>query len=129
MEIVGSPPVLAGLRCEALICEGFICQGELVASANVVHLCFAGSWHKLVIDCGAIIWRQSDSIPAPWAVESEGWNYPHADVGGTAGVIGHRLQCYEMATTPNGGQVAFLFDNGRTIFIHNENDRSTFRIA
>jgi hypothetical protein len=129
MEIVGPPPELAGLECQALICEGFVCKGEPVTTASVVHLCFAGSWHKLIIDCGVIIWRQSASMPVPWAVESEGWEYPHVDVGGTAGVIGHRLQHYEMTTISDGGQVAFLFGNGRTIFIDNENDRSTFRIA
>jgi hypothetical protein len=42
MEIVGRAPELAGLLCDALICEGFAHNGKLVASANVVHACFAG---------------------------------------------------------------------------------------
>ena len=128
MEIVGRAPELAGLLCEALICEGFAHNSELVANANVVHLCFAGVWHKLVIDCGVIIWRPSVGQPNPSMVASEGWEYPHVDVGAIAGVIGHRLEDYRMATTAAGSQVMFLFDNGRTITIKNENDLSAFQI-
>ena len=132
MEIAGRAPELAGLLCEAFICEGFAHDGELVANANVVYLCFAGAWHKLVIDCGVIIWRPSSGQPSPSIVEgweaSKGWEYPHVDVGAIAGVIGHRLKEYSMTTTPAAGKVSFLFDNERTIIIDNENDLSTFRI-
>ena len=57
-ENVGHPPELAGLLCDAFFCEGFANQDKLIANANVVHMRFAGTWHKLVIDCGVIIWRQ-----------------------------------------------------------------------
>lgn len=40
------------LLCEAFICEGFVSKGVLHANANVVYLCFANVWHKLVIDGG-----------------------------------------------------------------------------
>ena len=60
MEIVGRAPKLAGLLCEAFICEGLFQNGKLFANANVVHLCFAGVWQKLVIDCGVFIWRPSE---------------------------------------------------------------------
>ncbi|HEV2677172.1 MAG TPA: hypothetical protein VGV37_21775 [Aliidongia sp.] len=39
------------------------------------------------------------------------------------------LQLEELEATPAGGHIAFWFDNGRTIFIENENDQSAFRIA
>ena len=52
MEIVGHAPELDGLLCEAFICEGFVSKGVLHANANVVYLCFANVWHKLVIDGG-----------------------------------------------------------------------------
>lgn len=129
VEIVGHPPELAGLLCDALICEGYFYKGELIANANVVYLCFEDTWHKLVIDCGVIFWRQQVKLPKPWAVENEGFEYPHVDVGADAGVIGHRLESYEMATSTNGGHVTFLFDQGRIITIDNENDHSTFRIG
>jgi hypothetical protein len=128
MEIVGRAPELAGLLCEAFICEGFVHNGERVSNANVVHLCFAGAWHTLVIDCGVIIWRPSSGQPRPWRIASEGWEYPHIDVGAFAGIIGHRLKEYRMATTTAGGKVTFLFDNERTITIDNENDLSRFQI-
>jgi hypothetical protein len=128
MEIVGRAPELAGLLCDALLCEGFAHNGKLVSNANVVHLCFAGGWHKLVIDCGVIIWRPSVGQPNPWMLVSEGWEYPDVDVGAIAGVVGHRLEDYRMATTVTGAQVMFVFDNGRTITINNENDLSTFQI-
>jgi hypothetical protein len=112
-----------------LICEGFINKGEPVADASVVFLCFAGTWHKLIIDCGVIIWRKVDAVPRPWRVESEGWEYPHVDVGAAAGVIGRCLEHYQMATSAGAAQVIFKFDNGRCVTIENENDLSTYRIG
>jgi hypothetical protein len=73
LEIVGDPPGLDGLLREAFICEGFVYKGEVVVTANTVHLCFAGTWHRLNIDAGVIIWRQSAKAPAPWAVPEQGW--------------------------------------------------------
>ncbi|RXH21292.1 MULTISPECIES: hypothetical protein [Bradyrhizobium] len=128
MEIVGRAPELTGLLWDAFICEGFAHNGQLVANANVVHACFAGVWHKLVYDCGVIIWRPSENQPHPWSVASEGWECPHVDVGAIAGVVGHRLDDYRMVTTATGSQVVFLFDDGRTITINNENDLSAFQI-
>jgi hypothetical protein len=128
MEVVGRVPELAGLLCEAFICEGFVHDGELVASAHVVYLCFAGAWHKLVIDCGVIIWRPSPGQPSPSAIASEGWEYPHIDVGAIANVIGHRLKEYRMQTATAGGKVTFFFDNERIITIDNKDDTSSFRI-
>ncbi len=128
MEIVGRAPELAGLLCEAFICEGFVHNGQLVENAGVVYLCFAGAWHKLVIDCGVMIWRSWSGQPSPWAIPSEGFEYPHVDIGDIAGVIGKRLKEYRMATTATGGKVTFLFGNERTITIDNENDLSTFQI-
>ncbi|MES2197708.1 MAG: hypothetical protein V4517_25090 [Pseudomonadota bacterium] len=129
MEIVGRAPELAGLQCEAFICQAFVYKGELASNAHVVYLCFAGEWQTLSIDCGVIFWRRSVGRPEPWMVASEGWEYPHVDVGAIADVIGQRLKNYRMAANGSEGQVMFLFDNGRTIAINNENDVSTFQIG
>jgi hypothetical protein len=128
MEIIGHAPELAGLLCEAFICEGFVHKGEPIANANAVYLCFAGAWHSLVIDCGVIIWRPAAGQPSPSMIESEGWEYPHVDVGAISGGVGLRLKEYRMATTAAAGKVTFLFENGRAIVIDNEDDRSTCRI-
>jgi hypothetical protein len=100
----------------------------LGANANVVHVCFADVWHKLVLDCGVAIWRRSEGQPKPWTMASEGWEYPHVDVGAISGVIGLRLRGYRMETIADGGKVVFLFEGGRTISIVDENDQSNFRI-
>jgi hypothetical protein len=127
-EIVGLAPELARLLCQAAICQGFVYRGELVQNAGVVHLCFDGIWHRLIIDCGVIIWRESKGPPAPANIASEGFEYPLVDAGALAGIIGHRLDGYTMATTGAGGRVVFRFDNGRTITINNENDLTAFHI-
>lgn len=129
MEIIGRPPELAGLICQAFICDGFVYEDKLESNANVVHLRFADTWHKLVIDCGVIIWRLSLEPPQPWAIEEQGWRYPHANVGGMAGAIGHHLEHYRMESTPSGAKVMFSFDNGKTIVISNQDDLSTFTIT
>ena len=110
--VIGQPPDLAGLICEGLLCEGFVMGGELLASANVVFLRFEDIWHRLCIDCGVIFWKVQERTPEPWAVEGEGWTYPHVNVGSFAGVVGHRLDHYTMRTTADGGQVVFVFDGG-----------------
>ncbi|RXH12061.1 hypothetical protein EAS56_18370 [Bradyrhizobium guangzhouense] len=129
MELIGHPPELAGLLCEAFICEGCVCKGEIVAGANVFYLCFAGTWHRLAIDCGVIFWWPVLEEPGPWKIASEGWEYPHIDLGAAAGVVGHRLREYRMEIVAAGGSVIFHFDNDRTIAIDNENDASHFRIG
>lgn len=129
MEIIGHPPDLAGLLCEAFICQSFVCKGEVVSNANVTYLRFAGEWHRLIIDCGVIFWRRQTETPQPWSIESEGFDYPHIDVGKVAGVIGQGLKDYRMTAHSGRTLIAFTFENGRSIFIENENDQSTFRIA
>lgn len=129
MEVVGCPPELAGLQCEGLICEAFIHRGQRGASANVVYLCFEGIWYRLVIDCGVIFWRQQVEAPKPWSIDELGLQYPHADVGKMADVVGRRLRYYRMDDTPSGAAVTFAFENGRTVIIDNTDDQTTFRVA
>jgi hypothetical protein len=128
-NIVRHAPELAGLLCEAFICEAYVFEGELVANANVVYLRFAGAWHKLVIDCGVIIWRPFQYEPSPSAIPSKGCEYPHVDVGAIAGVVGRRLRDYTMETAAAKGKVTFVFDNDRTVIIDNESDISSFSIV
>ncbi|SEM35817.1 hypothetical protein [Bradyrhizobium sp. OK095] len=128
MELIGQAPELTGLLCEAFICEGCVFKGKPLDNAGVVYLRFDGVWHRLVIDCGVIFWRPFSDQPSPWDIASEGWEYPHVDVGAIASVVGHRLREYRMETFSAGGSVIFYFDNDRTVTIHNENDASNFRI-
>ena len=129
MEVVGKPPKLTGLICEAFICESFVHKGQLAANANLVYLCFADIWHKLVLDYGVIIWRRPAEAPTPKAIDDLGYQSAHADIGALAGVIGHRLEDYRMQSDSITAEVVFSFENGRAIIIQNANDRSTWRIA
>jgi hypothetical protein len=128
-EIVGRPPALAGLACAGFVCQGFVNKGEPVQNAGTVYLRFSETWYRLIIDCGVIIWRDQTEAPEPWSVESEGWDYPHVDVGAAAGIVGERLQDYQMTTGAGRGCVTFKFANGRSVFIENNNDVSTYRIG
>ena len=128
-QIIGQPPKLAGAVCEGLLCEGFSADGDLLASANVVYLRFRGVWHRLCIDGGVIFWKEQDHEPASWSVRDKGWEYPHVDVGTSAGIVGQRLAHYEMTTNESTVQVNFLFDQGSKVIIENTNDRSDYRIV
>jgi hypothetical protein len=66
--------------------------------------------------------------PNPWSIASEGFEYPHVDVGASSDIIGLRLSDYRMETTAAGTKVIFLFESGRTIAIIDENDKSNFRV-
>ncbi len=127
--MIGHPPELAGLVCEALICQGFVSDDEVVTTAGVVFLRFRDVWHRLNIDAGVIFWKVQDQTPEPWNVMEEGWAYPHVDVGAAAGVIGLRLDHYEMTATDRGARVAFSFDHGREVIIDNVDDRSDYQIV
>ncbi len=128
-QMTGQPPELAGEVCEGLLCEGFSADGDLLASANVVYLRFRGIWHRLRIDGGVIFWKEQDHEPAPWGVRDKGWEYPHVDVGISAGIIGQRLDHYEMITKESTIQVNFVFDQGCKVIIENMNDRSDYMIV
>lgn len=128
-QVIGQPPALAGEVCEGLLCQGVSADGDLLASANVVYLRFRGIWHRLCIDGGVIFWKEQDHEPAPWGVPDEGWQYPHVDVGFSTGIIGRRLDHYEMIAKESTVQVNFVFDQGRKVIIENTNDRSDYRIV
>lgn len=129
LEIVGQPPKLVGLKCEAFICERFVYKGRVLSNANIVHLCFGGDWHKLILDSGVAIWRRSEGSPKPWSIPNEGFEYPHHDVGDAANVIGEYLKQYDMAATTSGCRVVFSFSNGKIVAINSMHDRSDYQIA
>ncbi|MGJ4887151.1 hypothetical protein ACQR1Y_03125 [Bradyrhizobium sp. HKCCYLRH3099] len=129
MELIGDPPELAGLPCEAFICEAFIYKADLVANANLVYLRFAGIWHQLVLDCGVIFWRRLTGAPSPDAIDELAFQSTHTDVGAVTGVVGQRLRDYRMSSNSITAEVRFCFENGCTIIIDNADDRTTWRTA
>lgn len=124
----GQPPALAGKHCDAIICQQFWYQGELSAPAHVIHLQFDESWYRLYFDCGVIFWREEDEAPKAWAVPEEGWDYPLADLGASAKLVGLRLAAYDMESFPGGSRIAFRFEGGRTLTFEDVGDRTHFVI-
>jgi hypothetical protein len=127
-EIVGEPPDLAGLVCQGLIAEGFVCEGEIVTDTNVLYLQFADRWHRMVIDSGVIFWRPQNTPPKPWAVEEEGWVYPHFDLGVAAGLVGQRLTHYKMEADTVRCSICFEFAHGPMLLVEGVNDSVSHRV-
>jgi hypothetical protein len=125
--IIGRAPDLAGKRCDAIVCQQFRYRGELAEPANVVHLQFDGSWHRLSIDCGVVFWGTERQAPRAWSVEEEGWDYPLEDLGSTIGLVGACLRAYEMEPSPpDGARVVFHFEGGHRLAFENVDDRTCY---
>lgn len=128
LEFIGQPPAIEGKRCQGLICQGYEFNRELLATASVTYLKFEGVWHRVCFDPGTVHWRTCPTAPEPSAVPEEGWNYPQADVGLAAGLIGVRLTSYTTATTERGISVVFIFENGRQLLIDNVDDCTNYQL-
>jgi len=116
-EMHGELPKLEGLSCEAMYCQSFVANGALVDNANVTYARFAGKWHRLAIDFPAFFWRVTDQETPGFAVETEGWNYPLADVGAEAEVVGQQLLALVVSSSAESATVEFAFPGGRTVRI------------
>jgi hypothetical protein len=55
--------------------------------------------------------------------------FPDRCGAANTGVVGQRLDRYEIKTAEDSTQVVFVFDGGVSIIVNNENDRSNYRIA
>jgi hypothetical protein len=128
LEIVGTPPDLNGRICEGFICEGYEFDGEAAATANVTYWKFGDAWYRLYFEPHMVFWREWNEQPKPWKIDEESWNYPHADVGAGAGVVGVRLGSYEMSATPEGSKVLFRFENGTQIVIEDKNEVASYAV-
>src|SRR5688572_25084783 len=102
LDVNGQAPDLAGITCEAILLQQFVHAGVLVEPANVIHLKFAGQWHRLYFDYGIVFWRLSEGAPEPWTDTEEDWHNPVYDLGSDAGVVGSQLDRYSMASTQGG---------------------------
>jgi hypothetical protein len=128
LELIGRPPLIEGQRCEGLICEGFECDGELIQTANVTYLRFGGTWHRLCFDPGTVHWRTWPTDPEPWAVDEEGWAYPHVNVALAAELDGVRLKSYRTLATERGASVVFEFENSRKVLINDIDDCTSYEV-
>ena len=113
----GTPPLLAGKKCEAFVCEGFRFEGEIEETACVTYVKFDGDWTRLYFEPGVIFWRSDSPMSTQFSDAEHTAAFPNTDVGLFAGVIGQELLDYTIRPTENGCQVSFVFANGRYIEI------------
>jgi hypothetical protein len=121
-DITGEPPQLSGHICTALICEQFWHHGKLVSIANVIYIQADQNWHRLVLDAGAIHWRNQPAPPEPWEVPEENWSYPHFDLAQKEGLVGLLFSGYTMRASASGCTVEFSFANGRRLIFEDVQD-------
>src|SRR5690349_4290178 len=126
LDVNGTPPGLAGKQCEGMLVQQYFYRGALEDDANNIYLRFEDTWHRLYFDCGTVFWRIQDSPPEPFVVADEGWEYPLLEIGVSAGVVGVRLDTYDMAPLEAGAFVEFKFANGKRIRFRNVNDRTSY---
>jgi hypothetical protein len=126
---IGEQPSLEGVVCEAFVCQGFVVGGEMVNNAGVTFAKFAGIWHRLNIDYPLVFWRRSELAPEPFEVQSEGWSYPHVNVGTLAGIDGQVLVSLNVTSNEDTLVVAFVFANGKRLLIENVDDRSNYVVV
>ena len=129
MDVIGEWPSVEGAVCQAFVCQGFLADGEMIDNASVTFAKFAGVWHRLTIDGSVVFWRTSESAPEPFEVQSEGWSYPHVNVGKLADVVGQVLVSLDVETDVDGLIVSFGFANGKSIRIENVDDKSNYGIV
>jgi hypothetical protein len=128
LDVNGPPPSLAGEACQALLLQQFVHAGVVSEPANVIHLKFAGRWHRLYFDHGIIFWRTSEADPEPWADTSEEWQNPLYNLGSDAGVLGKKLDQYLMTAIPGGSSVEFFFAHGTRIIFRDLDDHTTYHV-
>lgn len=128
LEVQGTPPDIVGRVCEGFVCEGYVCDGEPVGSANVTYVRFGGTWFRLCVDVPVIFWGRVDEDPAPWAIASESWAYPHTDVGALAGIVGQPVMSFEMLPTREGVRIAFRFADGRCVVLEDREDVTSYAV-
>lgn len=126
LEVNGDAPQLAGLRCDGLRCIEYRHAGRLVDPANVVHLCFGGTWHRLYFDSGIIFWRPTDFGPESFEAPELDASYTVIDVAAARGLIGLLLSGYEMAPIEGGARVTFSFNGGQHLTFSNIGDVTSY---
>jgi hypothetical protein len=129
LDHIGEVPDLVGLVCDEFICQGFVCDGEIVSTAGVTFVKCLGTWHRLVIDAPAVLWRDDEQPTTLVVPEEPTWSYPQVDLADLASVRGKRIVALrETATAGTGVTIEFAFDEGRAIQIVNIDARSDYAV-
>lgn len=129
LEINGDAPQLAGLLCDAILCVEYQHAGQLVEPANVVYLCFGGTWHRLYFDYGIIFWRPGECGPESYEAPELDSSYPVVDVAAERGLLGQRLSRYEMEPIKGGSRVCFVFEGGKSLAFSSVDDVTSYQAS
>ena len=126
LEINGDAPLLAGLRCDAILCVEYWHAGRVVELVNSVNLCFSDGWHRLYFDHGIIFWQPDDGPPKSYAAPEIDSFYRVIDVAVVCALQGVCLSAYEMKPIEGGSRVTFAFENGRSLAFSSVNDLTSY---
>ena len=124
LEVHGTAPELASLRCDELLCEQYWHRGTLEDPANVVYLRFGSRWHRLTFDHGIVFWRTPSKRPAPYTMPELEAEAKIDNLGTRLGVAGRVLDSYEARAVPGGSEVEFRFEGGVQVLFRNVADHT-----
>jgi len=127
-DVIGDPPKIEGRICEALICQNFVYQGTVESTANATFLKFDGQWYRLCFELYAVIWRRYNDEPKSWRDEETSCEHQMQDVGTSAGVVGVRLEGYEVESTSESLKVTLIFEGGRKLIIEDMNEATNYAV-
>lgn len=108
LEIHGTPPRLAQLRCDELLCEQYWRGGKLEETANVIY---------------------QTERPQGYVIADLNAEARLDDLGARVGLAGRTLDHYTTLAVPGGCEVAFHFDSGQSVVFRNVDDRTSFDLS
>jgi hypothetical protein len=126
LDIHGTPPELAGQRCDELLCQQYWYGGSLESPANVVFLHVSSRWHRLTFDYGNIFWSIERERPAAEALPEIEAEYRIDDLGRHLAVNGLLIQSYDTRPTLEGAEVEFHFEGGRSVTFRDTGEQTVF---
>ena len=126
LDVNGVQPSIEGKACEELIALQLWYDGKLDEPANVVHLKFAGAWHRLYFDCGIIFWRSNSSRPEAYATPEMQGEFKPDDLADRYGLRGRALTSITSSLVARGSKVALTFEGGKTVTFCCQDDRTDY---
>lgn len=128
LQFNGSPPDLAGKICTGFVVQHFYEGSGLADPANVVFLCFEGTWHRLYFETGTVFWRFGDA-PEPAVNSTLAHGLLLNDLSEMPGIVGHQLGDITYSGNERGDVGArLLFRDGTTISLQYDTGADSTRI-
>jgi hypothetical protein len=113
-----------GQKCSRFMCQQFWHGGHLADEWNVLFLELSdGTWLRFLIDAGVFFWREEKpSIPENHCDDE----YRLIEPDLSKGIRGREIIAAKFSSLQTGGRTLALgFEDGTTLYVHNDNDRSS----